>query len=571
MVKSEPGMLALRADAIDCDVHRFEVSVTTGELEIAVSLYNGPFLDGFHSGSRPFDDWAASERERLSAVAIGTLEKLARRTGGEKGLAYARRLLSIDPSREATYRLNMELLAGDGQRDRAIRMYENCKNILKKELGVEPSRETESLRQSILTSRPAAMGSAQKPLTHRGIVPIRNRPSIGVSSLVNLSGERSDDYFAKGLVQDITTALSQVRDYVVLSDVSHFERNEADADATPFPARSGRRYVLSGSVRRSGHELRVVVQLIDAINGQTVWAQKFDDQAQDELEFQDRIAQTVVLALIVELQLTDWKVRDKSPPGDAEVRRLVNEALIKYYEMTRESLLVSMKLAEEALAIAPENARAKRTLSVAISVGLAFGSLPVEREHVERALRLAEAAVHAVPDDEIARCILSFALEHDGRIDEAIEECLHAAALNPNYPTAYGDLGMLYGLRGQISEALEAANEAIRLGAHDPIDFWRHHAIVIAKFAAQDYHGALDVARKVIQTKPGFVRGALYWAASAAAVGQRDEASRAINHSLSMLPSLNLRNVAPGFVPRYVRDDDHRSFLDMLRKAGLPA
>jgi Flp pilus assembly protein TadD len=229
-----------------------------------------------------------------------------------------------------------------------------------------------------------------------------------------------------------------------------------------------------------------------------------------------------------------------------------------------------MDLAERAFAIAPDNARAKRTLSIAITVGLAFGTRPSEQEHVERALHLAQAAVRAVPDDEIARIILSFALETAGRIDEAIVECRHAIGLNPSYPSARGDIAGLYALRGQVSEALHEANEAIRLGTHDVIDFWRHHSMVMALFAGGDDRRALEVARKVVRTKPGFVRGALYWAAAAAATGNSEEASRAIHHCLSQLPHLNRSNVCPGFVPRYVKDHDHSRFLEMLSRAGLP-
>ena len=132
-------------------------------------------------------------------------------------------------------------------------------------------------------------------------------------------------------------------------------------------------------------ELRVNVQLVDAADGHNVWAQKFDGRSENALEFQDRIAQSVVLAVILELQLTNWKVRDKSPPGPPEVRRLVNEALMKYFEMTRDLLPIAMELAERAFAIAPDNARAKRTLSIAITMSLALGTLPSKQEYVERA------------------------------------------------------------------------------------------------------------------------------------------------------------------------------------------
>lgn len=398
----------------------------------------------------------------------------------------------------------------------------------------------------------------------------QGRPSISVAEFVNLTGERGDHYFARGLVQDVTTALSEVSDYVVLSGFPLVEKNGV-SDEPKGQGALRARYVLSGSVQRFGTRLRVNVQLVEAASGQNVWAQRFDGHADNALEFQDRIAQAVVLAVTLELQLTNWKVRDKSPPGTPEVRRLVNEALSKYFEMTRDSLSASMQLAESALALAPDNARAKRTLSIAITMSLAFGTLPSRPEHVERALQLAQDAVRAVPDDEIARVVLSFALECGGRIDEAIVECRHAISVNPSYPSAHGDIAELYALRGQASEALQEANEAIRLGTHDVIDFWRHHSMVVALFAGGDDRRALEVARKVVRTKPGFVRGALYWAAAAAATGNNEEASRAIHHCLSQLPHLNLGNVSPGFVPRYVKDARQSRFLEMLAKAGLPS
>jgi tetratricopeptide (TPR) repeat protein len=238
--------------------------------------------------------------------------------------------------------------------------------------------------------------------------------------------------------------------------------------------------------------------------------------------------------------------------------------------MNRDSVLIAIELAGKALTIEPDNPRARRTLSIATSVGLALGALPRREEHIMRALHLAEAAVQAVPDDEIARCVLSFALECAGRIDEAVVECRHALALNSSYPIAHGDLAELYALRGQVNEALHEADESLRLGAPDVTDFWRHHTIALAKFAGGEDQRALEVARKVVRTKPGFVRGALYWTAAASATGNNEEASRAMHHCLSQLPHLNVDNVSPGFVPRYVKDHHHSRFLDMLSKAGLP-
>ncbi|MGV3551734.1 BTAD domain-containing putative transcriptional regulator [Rhizobium sp.] len=562
--------IQLDASAILVDVLEFEAGLaarSAQELDGALANYAGPFLDGLYLGGSGFDDWAASERDRLLNRALDSFERLARLLDDEAGLALADRLLTMDPIREASYRLKIELLVAKGQRDKALRTYETCRSVLKREIGVDVSPETRDLWQSLQAA--SEQGAAAQPSNAASAGSRSARPSISVAGFVNFTGERGDEFFARGLVQDITTALSTVADYVVVAKPFRADGTDA-SDETSAPARGRARYMLSGSIQRSGDWLRVNAQLADVIDGHNVWAQKFDGSSENALEFQDRISRAVVLAVTLELQLTNWKVRDRSPPGAPEVRRLVNEALMKYFEMTRDSLLSGIELAEKALSLSPDNARAKRTLSILISVAVAFGALP-PGERLDYALALAQEAVRAVPDDEIARCILSFALESCGRIEEAIVECQHAIGVNPSYPTSHGDMSMLLALRGQVNEALREANEAIRLGTHDVIDFWRHHGLAMALFAGGDDRRALEVARRVVRAKPGFVRGALYWAAAAAATGNTDEASRAIHHCLSQLPNLNLGNVSPGFVPRYVKEHHQAKFLDMLSRAGLPS
>lgn len=567
--------VGLRAGSIESDVQILETAPSgrsSGELEATTSVYTGPFLDGFFSGSSTFEDWAAAERERLLNLAIGFLEKQARLVDVEKGLAIARRLVAMEPTREASYRLKMELLALTGQRDRAVRTYEACRAMLQKEFGVDVSPETRKLWQSLLVGPDPEIFSS-RPMQMTGSADARGwmKPSVGVLSFVNLTSERSDDYFAKGLVQDITTALSQRRDYALVAELPTLMTETGSLDVRRIATTYNVQYLLNGSVQRAAADLRVNVQLIDTANGQSVWAQRFDGRAQEGLEFQDRIAHSVMLALGIELQLTSWKVRDKSPPGGPEVRRLVNQALTKYYEMTKASLQAAMILAEQALAVDPDNPRAMRTLSITISVGLAvFGALPNRQEHVDRALSLAKAAVKAVPDDEIARCFLAFALSTAGHIEEAIVELRHSISLNPNYANAHGDLAALYALKGQTEQALHEANEAMRVGPLDSTEFWRYHSVAVAKFANGDDSEALEVARKVVRTRPDFVRGALYWAAAAMATGNDEEASRAIHHCLSQIPGLSLRNISPIYVPRYVNDEHQRRFVAMLAHAGLP-
>jgi predicted Zn-dependent protease len=199
-----------------------------------------------------------------------------------------------------------------------------------------------------------------------------------------------------------------------------------------------------------------------------------------------------------------------------------------------------------------------------------FGGIRKTPEVVSRALDLAQFAVKSVPDDEISRVVLSYALLCADRRDEAISELHHAISLNPQYPSAHGDLAEIYALQGRTDEALRSVHESIRLSSYDPTAFWRNHTIVIAKFAAGDDEGALEMARKVVRSKPDFLLAAVYWAATAASTDDRAEAARAVDHCLSCIPDLTLANVSPGLAPRYAQDRHQKKFLDMLRKAGFP-
>ena len=164
ILRSHKETIGLRAGLVEVDVERFEAGLSArlaGELDTALALYRGPFLDGFFAGSA-FDDWTALERDRLLNRALESFERLARLKDIDTGLTLADRLIAMDPTREASYRLKMDLLAASGQRDRAMRTYEACETMLKKEFGVEASPETRALRKSLLSVTDSAAGSARQ-------------------------------------------------------------------------------------------------------------------------------------------------------------------------------------------------------------------------------------------------------------------------------------------------------------------------------------------------------------------------------------------------------------------------
>ncbi|PWK68536.1 DNA-binding SARP family transcriptional activator [Aminobacter sp. AP02] len=569
---SRHDLVGLRPLSVNCDVHRFLSAAATGSMDdghTLADIYTGPFLDGFFAGSDIFEDWASAERGRLAGVAIIALERLAREASGKHGLDFARRLLTIEPTGESSHRLMMEMLARNGHRDLALRQYDLCRDMLGREFGVQPSPETERLRQTIVTPQPARDWKAPA-FADRTQQSMEQRPSVGVQLFVNLTGSQGEELVSRGLAQAIVTELSPHKELIIRADEVPSDFRADSPRIAEIASRLGVRYILGGSVQRTNEHLRVNAHLVDASAGDHIWAERYDGAVEEALDFQDKVAQSMAFATRVHLLRARWKVRDKAPLDDPAARLLVNRAVVKYYEMTRASLSASVALAERALEIDPDSAQAMRTLSFATTVAMALGAFAKTPETLKRAISLAETAVAAVPDDEIARCALSFALLSADRHNEAAAQVRYALILNPHYPNARGDLAEICAFLGQTNEAIEEATEAIRSSFHDPADFWRHYALSVAKFAACDDAGALESARHVMRSKPDFARGALFWAAAAAASGNFEEARRAVELCLGQLPDLRLGNVSPGFVPRYVREQQQKRFLDMLGKAGLP-
>jgi DNA-binding SARP family transcriptional activator len=532
-------------------------------LQAAMDLYRGPFLDGFFGGSAEFDDWARGERERFLALAVDALDQLARLSGPSRaGLDHASRLLALDPTREASYRLAMELNADAGHRDKALRLYETCRETLSRMFGVQPSRDTVALRARIAsTTGLASLPDNSPPPVQPGPDLASDRlPTVRVLNFVNLTMGSETDAFARGLAPEVVHALLRYRGVEVLSELPALSSASSGIEA---------RYLLSGTVQAAADQIRINVQLIDLAQGAHVWAERYDGSTAHLLDLQDHVARSIALATHYELTTVRRAFRDRAPEDEPEVRLLVRSAMLRYFELTHESIATAIGLCEQALRLDPNSVRAMRALSFAISGGVVQGLLRSVDDQ-QRAIRIAERAVGMVPEDDHARWVLAWALGNAGSNAEAVAQLDHARTINPNYAGLYSELAEQYATLGESEKSIAAANESIRLGSLGVVEFWRHHGLACAHFAAGDYAEALENARKVLRMKPGLLRGGLMLAASAAALDHTDEAAAAIARCLELVPDLKLGNVAPGVMPRYVQDEHHARFLAMLRKAGLP-
>lgn len=555
LLVADRDMIALEAGRSHCDAqHLLDIADEPAKAALVAEVYRGPFLDGFYSGSQVFEDWAANLRETLVARAAQAMHFHVRSAPAEQGLALFPRLVSVDPLREATYQLGMELHAALGQRDQALRLYETCKQMMSREYGVTPSPETERIRRRVLDGLPAGATPAHPAPAAQG----RAKPVVRVTRFANLSTEAAHSRYLEGLFEAIVIELSHMREVAVVREAEE-GRSQPPAD-----------FVLTGSMMEQGGRIEIIVRLVDAESGQNLSGERFRGTVSDQLDLLHAVSQSVALSTRFEILQAGWKLQDLLPADDHPVRLLVLRAHSRYYELTAGSLRDAVRLCEEALSLDPSSLRAQRMLSLALSGSMVQGVLPREPAVYGRAVELARRVARAVPDDVFARCVLAWALGNADQHEAAIEELRYAIRLNPLYCTLHSDLAEHYALLGYVSEAIAECDEAIRLSADDVVSFWRYHSIAVAQFAAGNYAEALENARRVMREKPGLLRGALIRAAAAAALGLRDEAGQTVADILRERPDLRISTVTPAFMPRYVQDGHQCVFLDMLAKAGLP-
>src|SRR4051812_282037 len=271
LLRADRDVVALDPGLLDHDAHSFLASValgTTQGLQAAADLYRGPFLDGFFAGEGEFENWARAERKRLLSLAIEALHELARRAGPEGGgLVHGKRLLSLEPTREATYRLLMALNAAAGHK--ALQLYAACRDMMSRVYGVEPSAETAATRARIAMGAGFAMPRANDspPVPSEAAASVERMPTVRVLNFVNLTGGDDPDGLPRGLADEIIAALLRQRGIVVLP-----ERSPGASGGTP-PPNGDARYILSGSVQTVANRIRVNAQLIDVALGTHLWAE----------------------------------------------------------------------------------------------------------------------------------------------------------------------------------------------------------------------------------------------------------------------------------------------------------
>jgi TolB-like protein/class 3 adenylate cyclase/Tfp pilus assembly protein PilF len=291
------------------------------------------------------------------------------------------------------------------------------------------------------------------------------RLSIVVLPFANLSNDPQQEYFADGITEDLTTDIARIQGSQVLARNTAFTYKGKPFDAKQIGRELGVRYVLEGSVQRSGNQVRINVQLVDAETGAHLWAERFDRDISDLFTVQNEI--TARIARSLESQLAIAEARHPIDNPDALDYLLRGRAVLTR-PISRENEDEAVKLFEAALALDPKAVDAAAWLSVALTVRVTDELSTDPDADLQRAARLAEQALAAWPDSALAHYAKGQVLRAQSRCREAIPEFERAIALDPSRVPAYAHVGWCKFLTGSVDEAIPYFEHALRLSPSGP-------------------------------------------------------------------------------------------------------
>lgn len=394
-----------------------------------------------------------------------------------------------------------------------------------------------------------------------------SKPAIAVLPFENLSGDPGQDYFTDGIVEDLTTALSRNRGFLVIARNSSFTYKGAPVDTKRVARELGVRYLLEGSVRKSGNRVRVAGQLIEAESGWHLWADKFDGDTTEIFELQDQIVTRVVGAIAPHLEQAEIDRVKRVATSNPAAYDLYLQGLDHWNRWTREGNAESLKLFYAAM---------EKDHDFSTPYGLAASCYLLAkandwRSHFDEKeiAQVVERAADIGTSDPVALCWAGHAHAYFFEdVDRALLLIDRALELDENLAIAWQRSGWVRGYAGEPDRAIESLSKAIRLNPLDPRVFLTQSAMSFAHFIAARDDEAAGWAALALRVKPNWLPALRVAVASNAMRGNGDETDRLLKLYSRLDPEVTITKVC-GFYPLRRAADRQRLILAM-RTAGMP-
>ena len=410
---------------------------------------------------------------------------------------------------------------------------------------------------------PSAVAS---PATKSLAIP--DKPSIAVLPFTNLSGDAEQDYFADGIVEEITAALSRVRQFFVIAWSSAFSYKNKTTNIRDIAKELSVRYLLEGSVRRSGDRVRIMAELVQGDDGHQIWTGKYEGTMDDVFEFQDSITSAIVGVIQPTIREAEIRRSRRKPPSNLQAYDYVMQAFAHAWMLDRADNKAAMVLLEKAMAADPGYALAFALASWCEAQKSVY-QWAEDLDHAkERALTLARKAFSLDPNDPSVLTALGEAETFAGEMDAAIEHIERALDYDPNSAWAWGRKGWLHYYLAQFDQGVAAFGNALRLSPKDPMNFNVFIGLGLVHFMGERYAEAIKYINRGLRENPDAIWGHRPLSVCYAHAGCLEKARKCVDTLLQEYPNLTVDGIIRA-IP-HVNSELRERYRKGLILAGVP-
>jgi TolB-like protein/class 3 adenylate cyclase/Flp pilus assembly protein TadD len=457
--------------------------------------------------------------------------------------------------------------------DDAYRQVRGKVEIACDDLGPQPLKNIaepmRAWRVRLTGQTPSAVRSGSA-VSQSQALPLPDKPSIAVLPFQNMSGDPEQEYFADGMVEDITTGLSRSKSLFVIARTSSFTYKGKAVDIKQVGRELGVRYVLEGSVRKSGNRVRVTGQLVDAATGNHIWADRYESTLEDIFDLQDRVTMSVIGAIAPHLERAEIARAQRKPTESLQAYDYYLRALASFYRFsTREANMEAFKLTQTANNLDPDFAAPFALGADCLVQRWGFGWSSGSAEDVTEARRLARRAIELDKDDPTVLALAGMALGlFVGEVEEGAALLSRAISLDPNLALARIWSGFVQLFLGDGDAAIEQFQIGLRMSPLDPRIFMAQHGMATAHFLGGRYEDGLLWAKIAVQQNPNYVGAHRTLMACHAMAGRLEEARQAWAVARKIDPNQRISTVMNRL--HFRRSKDLQLIAEAFRIAGMP-
>ena len=397
-------------------------------------------------------------------------------------------------------------------------------------------------------------------------LPLPDKPSIAVLPFANMSSDAEQEFFADGIAEDVITALSCYPSLFVIARSSCLTYKGRAVGVKQVARELGVRYVLEGSLRKSGSRIRVTAQLVEAETGAHVWAERYDRDLTDIFAVQDEITEAVTIAIAPAIAGAEQQRAMRKPAASLDAWAAYQRGLWHLGRLTKDDNSLAEKFFQRAVELDPTFAGGHWGLA---SAQFEAASIFRTRNLSETQISAENSARHAVDldgTDAEARSSLGYMLLMRGDYEGALSEARRALAIAPNLAAAHGTLGGALTFSGRPKDAREFLEMCIRLDPFGPSSAIRLHNVAQSLYFSREYGAAVEALQRNIRANPNHPLAYRWLAASLGQLSRIDEAKESLEKTIAISPAsfnMHIRERAP-----WLRPEDHAHMVEGLRKAG---